>query len=363
MSNIVVHKTSQLDLSTSFTNNFLDGLLTQYCEGKYVENTVIADGVPNISLDDLVKFAYPGYYRKSPGLYGQISSTHVIVVYDENLHNVLQEALAHKLSRLFVAYQPQDIPTISFEYRNRTSGSFHDRFSMHEERLSRDFSKSYKQIYNLSLLEDYCRKALRGMRMDDLEMDQMKTPYNLVTAPAEGFVIYKPNVDAIKNVNQTVINKNIAVVDNSFFYRDSRDTVVNAYWLAIHINMGSNLSRTIRSAVGQEYYAELVKRADVILKQQQPVMHGYITGLRSAKEERERIEREAYRLREAKAHKPPPINQHSDYYKDPNTTENLKDIDISSTSSSDKESTPEDGSFAVVIIAAVVAFFLFLLFR
>lgn len=52
-----------------------------------------------------------------------------------------------------------------------------------------------------------------------------------------------------------------------------------------------------------------------------------------------------------------------DYYKDPNTTENLKDIDLSSTSSSDKESTPEDGSFAVVIIAAVVAFFLFLLFR
>ena len=92
-------------------------------------------------------------------------------------------------------------------------------------------------------------------------------------------------------------------------------------------------------------------------------MHGYITGLRSAKEERERIEREAYRLKEAKAHKPPPINQHSDYYKDPNTTENLKDIDISSTSSSDKESTPEDGSFAVVIISAVVAFFLFLLFR
>ena len=94
-----------------------------------------------------------------------------------------------------------------------------------------------------------------------------------------------------------------------------------------------------------------------------PVMQGYIAGLRSAKEERERIEREAYRLKEAKAHKPPLINQHSDYYKDPNTTENLKDIDIPSTSSSDKESTPEDGSFAVVIIAAVVAFFLFLLFR
>ena len=62
-------------------------------------------------------------------------------------------------------------------------------------------------------------------------------------------------------------------------------------------------------------------------------------------------------------HKTSPIKQHSDYYKDPNTTENLKDIDISSTSSSDKESTPEDGSFAVVIISAVVAFFLFLLFR
>ena len=34
-----------------------------------------------------------------------------------------------------------------------------------------------------------------------------------------------------------------------------------------------------------------------------------------------------------------------------------------SGSFSDNESTPEDGSFAVVIIAAVVAFFLFLLFR
>ena len=80
--------------------------------------------------------------------------------------------------------------------------------------------------------------------------------------------------------------------------------------------------------------------------------------MRSAKEESE-----VYHLKEAKAHKPPPINQYSDYYKDPNTTEDLKYIDIPSTSSSDKESTPEDGSFAVVIIAAVVAFFLFLLFR
>lgn len=355
MSNIVVHKTSQLDLSTSFTNNFLDGLLTQYCEGKYIENTVIADGVPNISLDDLVKFAYPGYYRKSPGLYGQISSTHVIVVYEDKLHNVLQEALDHKLSRLFVAYQSDSIPLIEFEYRTQ-SRSFHSLYDMGERH--RDFSRSYRQFYNLSALEDYCAKAFRGMRMDDLELDHMKTPMNLVTRPAEAFVIYKPNVEAIQNINKTAIDKNVRVMASSFFFSNTRDTVVNSYWLAIHINMSSSLSRTIRSAVGQEYYAELVKRADVILKQQQPVMHGYITGLRSAKEERE-----AYRLKEAKAHKPPPINQYSDYYKDPNTTEDLKDIDIPSTSSSDKESTPEDGSFAVVIIAAVVAFFLFLLFR
>ena len=361
MSNIVVHKTSELDLSTNFTNSFLDGLLEQYCKDKYVDNTIIADGIPKITLDTLIKFAYPGYYCKSPGLYGQISSTHVIVVYEDKLHNVLQEALDHKLSRLFVAYQSDSIPLIEFEYRSQ-SRSFHSLYDMGSER-HRDFSRSYMQFYNLSALEDYCAKAFRGMRMDDLELDHMKTPMNLVTRSSEAFVIYKPNVEAIQNINKTAIDKNVRIMASSFFFSNTRDTVVNSYWLAIHINMSSSLSRTIRSAVGQEYYAELVKRADVILKQQQPVMHGYITGLRSTKEERERIEREAYRLREAKAHKPPPINQHSDYYKDPNTTENLKDIDIPSTSFSDNESTPEDGSFAVVIIAAVVAFFLFLLFR
>ena len=359
MSNIVVHKTSQLDLSTSFTNNFLDGLLTQYCEGKYVENTVIADGVPNISLDDLVKFAYPGYYRKSPGLYGQISSTHVIVVYDENLHNVLQEALAHKLSRLFVAYQPQDIPTISFEYRTRSTSSFHDRFGIHEERLSRDFSKSYKQIYNLSLLEDYCRKALRGMRMDDLEMDQMKTPYNLVTAPAEGFVIYKPNVDAIKNVNQTVINKNIAVIDSSFFYRDSRDTVVNAYWLAIHINMGSNLSRILRSAVSQEYYSEMIARADVVLKQQLPVMQTYITGLRQAKDLREKIEREeAQRKAEAARQRHVAAETYKQQHTCPDTVENLKEINIKDEPELKHKIPEEDNFIGVLILIIVVSFIL-----
>ena len=57
-------------------------MLEQYCKDKYVDNTIIADGIPKITLDTLIKFAYPGYYCKSPGLYGQISSTHVIVVYE-----------------------------------------------------------------------------------------------------------------------------------------------------------------------------------------------------------------------------------------------------------------------------------------
>ena len=72
MSNIVVHKTSELDLSTNFTNNFLDGLLEQYCSNKYTENTVIAEDVPKITLDTLIKFAYPGYYCKAPGLISQV---------------------------------------------------------------------------------------------------------------------------------------------------------------------------------------------------------------------------------------------------------------------------------------------------
>lgn len=364
MSNIVVHKTSELDLSTNFTNNFLDGLLEQYCSNKYTENTVIAEGVPKITLDTLIKFAYPGYYCKALGLYGQVSSTHVIVVYEDKLHNILQEALDHKLSRLFVSFQSSNIPSIGFEYQIRSRSLHFDMYEMPDRH--RDFSCSYKSLYNSSLLEDYCAKAFRGMQIHDLELDHMKTPMSLVSRPSEAFVIYKPTVETIKNIELTAINKNIKVLDSSFFYMNSRDTVVNAYWLAIHINMGSSLSRILRSAVGQEYFSEMIKRTDTILKQQHPVMQGYIAGLRSAKEERERIQREAQRLKEASTPKPPPINSNPDYYKDPNTTENLKDINISNSSSSEEktESTPEDGSFvSVVVITLVVAIFLYIFCR
>ena len=214
MSNIVVHKTSELDLSTNFTNSFLDGLLEQYCKDKYVDNTIIADGIPKITLDTLIKFAYPGYYCKSPGLYGQISSTHVIVVYEDKLHNVLQEALDHKLSRLFVAYQSDSIPLIEFEYRTQ-SRSFHSLYDMGERH--RDFSRSYKQFYNLSALEDYCAKAFRDMRTDDLELNPVKTSMNLVTRSSEAFVIYKPNVEAIQNINKTAIDKNVRIMASSFY--------------------------------------------------------------------------------------------------------------------------------------------------
>lgn len=102
MSNIIVHTTPQLLSETSFVNTFLDGLLESYCKKKFQPNTVFLEGIPNITIETLLKEANPGFYLKAPGLLADYTSTKVIVVYDENIHDILVEALEHKLSILFL---------------------------------------------------------------------------------------------------------------------------------------------------------------------------------------------------------------------------------------------------------------------
>jgi hypothetical protein len=114
MSNIVVYTTTKLKESEDFLNNFLDGLLEQYCSTKFVENTVIDSSISLPTLNDLIRFANPGYYYKSPGLYGHMYSTDVKLVYESYLHTELEKALSHKLSRLFIKYNTDKISQFSF---------------------------------------------------------------------------------------------------------------------------------------------------------------------------------------------------------------------------------------------------------
>src|SRR5699024_3705939 len=122
----------------------------------------------------------PGYYYKSPGLYGSNTSTQVIIVYEEHLHNTLQEALSHKLSRLFVRYASR-IPLLSF----RSEESLHYGW-----RYNRDFNTDYISIEDRSLLERYLKETLPDIKTSDLELSSFTSRLRLATKQSESYLVY-----------------------------------------------------------------------------------------------------------------------------------------------------------------------------
>ena len=102
MNNLITTYTSmKLVEYSDFVNTFLDSLLDNYCEQSYKEGFCYKT-LPKITVDTLITKAYPEYYKKHKGLYGHKFKTDVQLMYEDDLHEVLEEALAHKLSRLFI---------------------------------------------------------------------------------------------------------------------------------------------------------------------------------------------------------------------------------------------------------------------
>lgn len=360
MSNVAVYKTSQLDISTNFTNQFLDGLLEQYCSLKFQENTVIKglpneSGVPSISLDDLITFAYPGYYRKAPGLYGSLTSTQVIIVYEEHLHNTLQEALDHKLSRLFVKYNPTDVRKLYFvDYFPRSANWDLGYIPNGRTPSTRDFSREYRYLVNRGMLDDYCDKEF-NIDVSDLSLDQIRTSCCLVEDLENSFVIYKPSSDMLHAINKTIRSANEEILLNSFFFRDERDDAVESYLLAVHFAMQTNLSKFIQRSVTSDFYENLIKRAKTILSDRRSLMLSYILQER-AKED------ESVRLFEAKQQAKKALEEASKkmaFKRDPESSENRKMKDIvysEQIGGKESDADPSGTTVALVIIILIVLF-------
>lgn len=355
MSNVAVYKTSQLDVSTNFTNQFLDGLLEQYCSSKFQENTVIKglpneSGVPSISLDDLVTFAYPGYYRKAPGLYGSLTSTQVIIVYEEHLHNTLQEALEHKLSRLFVKYNPTDVRKFYFVDRPpRPTDWDLGYIPRGHMAAARDFSREYKHLVNRSMLDDYCEKEF-SLDVSDLDLDQMRTSCCLVENLDNSFVIYKPSSDTLHAINKTIRSDNEEVFLKSFFFRDRRDQAVESYLLAVHFAMQTNLSKFIRKSVTSDFYEKLLNRSKTILSGQRSLMLAYVLQERAKRDE-------AIRLFEAERKAKKALEEESKrmtFKRDPESSENRKMKDIVYSERTENKESDDDPSGAAVILIAII---------
>ena len=355
MSNIVVHKTTELDVSTNFTNNFLDGLLEQYCKDKYQENSIIADGVPNISLDTLVKFAYPGYYCKAPGLYANLASTHVMVVYQESLHNVLQEALSHKLSRLFVSYSSSDTPTVYFAPMTKPDMDLYNRFDLGMgRRMSRDFSTDYTFLVDNHLFNYYCKQSFgKSITEATYSVPQLRTNVAMIKEETRPVVIYKPTADAIRNLREEIYNRNFKNLEKSFFFSNTPQTVTASLWLAIHIKMSTGVADTLLKSVGQECAVFLRDRSNVILSQQNPIIRQVLNNLEEErlKEEREETTRRLKEKEKEDARQKAKIE---------NSLRTIAEEKQEAEEASKK--SEEDNSFVItILIAAVIAFIVYMI--
>lgn len=196
-SNVAVYSTDKLSNDTSFVNNFLDDMIERYCESRYSPNTVIPR-VEFPTLDQVVSESYPGYYKKAPGLYASYRSTHVIVVYEADMQETLNQALEHKFSRLFVQ-------------ANLTS----NKLVLVSSLLGRTFP-----LFDVRRqMTDYFKKrALYKLKYHDLE--------SVLKAPKVFFAglqnisafVYKPDLDFAKEVDAQNRLANEKLIDDLYFF-------------------------------------------------------------------------------------------------------------------------------------------------
>lgn len=196
-SNIAVYSTDKLTHDTSFVNNFLDDMIERYCERRFTPNTAI----PNLefpTLDQVISESYPGYYKKSPGLYASINSTHVVVVYESDMQETLNQALEHKFSRLFVqANLTSNKLTLVSALNARTFPMFDVRRQM---------------------TDYYKKRTLYKLKYHDLE-SVLKAPKvffsGMKNTPA---LIYKPDATFAKELDSLHRKDNEKLIDDLYFF-------------------------------------------------------------------------------------------------------------------------------------------------
>lgn len=196
-SNIAVYSTDKLTNDTSFVNNFLDDMIERYCESRYSPNTVIPI-VEFPTLDQVVSESYPGYYKKAPGLYASYSSTHVVVVYEADMQETLNQALEHKFSRLFVQ-------------ANLTS----NKLVLVSSLLGRTFP-----LFDVRRqMTDYFKKrALYKLKYHDLESVLKAPKVFFAGLQNTSALVYKPDVDFAKEVDAQNRAANEKLVDDLYFF-------------------------------------------------------------------------------------------------------------------------------------------------
>lgn len=250
MSNIVLHSTHAtpaLKNDTNFVNLFLDNLIENYCNKRYTENV----SYPNLrfpTLDELILEAYPAYYIKSYGLLGHNTTTNVLKIYDEDLHCILVNALEHKFSRLFI-----NISNIAREFVVGAS-SLHNRSN-----------KTVLPVMGRSALN----QKLNNRAVHKLKAHQL---FDMITESSSSIMIednkfqlvYKPNLEAIQQLSDSLKLKNQAVFDVLDFF-DIRSAYSNDYVARLAFTIIDYNNDILKDNLHPEFFKRLQEMSIVIV--------------------------------------------------------------------------------------------------
>lgn len=198
MSNIAVYSNDKLSNDTSFVNNFLDDMIERYCSTRFTPNTSVYNlTVP--TLDEVISTSYPGYYKKAAGLYASYSSTHVVVVYEPPMQTLLEEALEHKFSRLFVQ---ADLSSNKLNLVN----------AVHYTRASSLFD-ARREMANY-----FSKRNMGKLKYQDLEKVLRPSKVFFSRQRNKNILIYKPDVNFARKVDTDNRIANEKLIDDLYFF-------------------------------------------------------------------------------------------------------------------------------------------------
>lgn len=250
MSNIVVHTTHStpaLKNDTNFVNIFLDNLIENHCNKRYTENVSYPD-LKFPTLDELILEAYPSYYIKSHGLLGHNTTTNVLKIYDEDLHYILVNALEHKFSRLFI-----NINNIAREFIFGTS-SLHNRSN-----------KIVLPVINRSALNHkLSNRAVHKLKAHQLFDMIIESSSSIMIEDNKLQLVYKPNLEAIQQLSDSLKLKNQAVFDVLDFF-DIRSAYSNDYVARLAFTIIDYNNDILKDNLHPEFFKRLQEMSIVIV--------------------------------------------------------------------------------------------------
>ena len=242
MSNISLYTTPKLSNDTLFINSFLDELIESYFGKRLEPNTSVSLDFNYPDLFDLIKDHYPMYYHKSGGLFANKVTTQVVVLFEDDLLTLLDEALSHKLSRLFINIGSAT-PSLRLVPKSVHSYDtlFHDYI---------DFFKNNLHRRSTFKIPDNVINTLFTI-----------SNFKIIIEKSDTFV-YKPDVASINGSSDNSKLFNEQVFTEIGYFNDQTQTSL-VYSIALDIS--NSTFNSYANLLTEEFYSKLKNKANEIL--------------------------------------------------------------------------------------------------